>query len=113
TCGSVSAGVHTACSSSGTGWNQPTIRAMQPDFSVAVQAYNSYGQASLVGSGTFEVNTYQPSHVWLTDGLSYPDGPSGIPDTVGGTDLVLSPSGTSWVSTQYPGEDTDTGAPTG
>jgi hypothetical protein len=112
-CGSVTNGVHTVCASAGAGWNQFTVRALQQDMQVVAQGYNSANTASPIGTGTFEVNEYDISHGWFTDGLDYPAGPAAIPDTVGGADMNLSSTGATWVSTEYPGEDTDPNAPTG
>jgi hypothetical protein len=118
-CGSVTSGVHTVCSSQGADWDKiKNLRAMEPEFTITAAAYNSAGTSSNgLGSQTFDVNEYPQTHAWLVDNV--PDGENwtSVPDapfqpTTSPAPLTLSASGASWVSSSYPGEDTDPNAPT-
>lgn len=104
---------YTVCESQGGAWNQFSWRAMDPEFAITAVAYNSAGTASSAGSATFDVQEYPPNHAWLTDSVSISDSPTSLSDTFGGPPLTLTTGGTSWVSTEYPGEDTDPNAPSG
>lgn len=98
-CGSIdSNGNHTVCSSQGTGWDTMQTEAQSTDFTVSAQAYSSAGTPSPIGSQTFEVSEWSPSHEWLTDGLDVLDPPASIVDQLGGPALNVNASGTSWVN---------------
>ncbi|MGH8959798.1 MAG: hypothetical protein ACRDWT_01090 [Jatrophihabitantaceae bacterium] len=100
-CGTVVDGVHTVCSSQGAGWNQISVEAPLTQFAVSAQAYNVSGSASDIGSTTYAVNDWQPSHTWVTGDFD-PTNPGAdtahVSDPVGGTPLTLGTSGLLWNS---------------